>query len=92
VAEITVTIRTGWRTLTAQSVNIGEGGIAVVCSTRMSVGEEVGVAFSLPGQQQIISGTAVVRHVTGYEHGLEFWGVSAEDRDFVAAFVNARVR
>jgi PilZ domain len=87
---LTATVRRRWRTYAVQAVNIGEAGMAILSATRFQVGDELTVTFSLPNHEAPIKATAIVRHNTGYVHGLEFWTMTEHDRIAVARYVAER--
>jgi hypothetical protein len=91
-SSLPVTVRTRWRKYAAQAVNIGPEGLALLSSTRFQVGDELTIAFTLPNRNLEIHATAIVRHTTGYVHGLEFWTMTEHDRLMVASYVEERTK
>jgi TonB family protein len=67
-------------TLPGRSVNLGEGGVAAVLAGEVSPGESVGVEISLPLVTGLLRTRALVRHHDKLRSGLEFVGLSAEQR------------
>jgi TonB family protein len=67
-------------TLPGRSVNLGEGGVAAVLAGELSPGEAVGVEISLPLVKGLLRTRALVRHQNKLRSGLEFVGLSAEQR------------
>lgn len=67
-------------TLPGRSVNLGEGGVAAVLAGELSPGEAVGVEISLPLVKGLLRTRALVRHQDKLRSGLEFVGLSAEQR------------
>jgi TonB family protein len=67
-------------TLPGRSVNLGEGGVAAVLAGELSPGEAVGVEISLPLVNGLLRTRALVRHQDKLRSGLEFVGLSAEQR------------
>jgi TonB family protein len=67
-------------TLPGRSVNLGEGGVAAVLAGELSPGEAVGVEISLPLVNGLLRTRAMVRHQDKLRSGLEFVGLSAEQR------------
>jgi len=67
-------------TLPGRSVNLGEGGVAAVLAGELSPGEAVGVEISLPLVTGLLRTRALVRHQDKLRSGLEFVGLSAEQR------------
>jgi len=67
-------------TLPGRSVNLGEGGVAVVLAGELSPGEAVGVEISLPLVTGLLRTRALVRHQDKLRSGLEFVGLSAQQR------------
>jgi TonB family protein len=67
-------------TLPGRSVNLGEGGVAAVLAGELSPGEAVGVEISLPLVNGLLRTRALVRHQDKLRSGLEFVGLSTEQR------------
>lgn len=66
--------------------------MAILSATRFQVGDELTLTFSLPNNEAPIKATAIVRHNTGYVHGLEFWTMTEHDRMAVAHYVAERTK
>jgi|SRR5580700_949401 len=67
-------------TLPGRSVNLGEGGVAAVVAGELLPGEAVGVEVRLPLASDPLRTRALVRHHDKLRSGLEFVGLSAEQR------------
>jgi TonB family protein len=67
-------------TIPGRSLDVGEGGVAAVLSGELKPGEWVAVAFQLPNAGQSLHAKAVVRHNGQMRCGLEFLGLSREQR------------
>jgi TonB family protein len=67
-------------TLPGRSVNLGEGGVAVVLAGELLPGEAVGVEIRLPMAADPVRTRALVRHHDKLRSGMEFVGLSAEQR------------
>lgn len=67
-------------TLPGRSVNLGEGGVAAVVAGELLPGEAVGVEVRLPLASDPLRTRARVRHHDKLRSGLEFVGLSAEQR------------
>lgn len=72
--------RVEWR---GRTVDISEGGVAAVLSTELEKGEVVEVEFTLPHRTQPIHSQALVRHRESFRYGLEFFGISADQREAI---------
>jgi len=66
-----------------RSVNIGEGGMAAVVAGELIPGDTVGVEFRLPSVGVPLRAKAVVRHHARLRCGIEFIGLSAEQRAMI---------
>jgi TonB family protein len=67
-------------TLPGRSVNLGEGGLAAVLAGELAPGEAVGVEIRLPLAPDPLRTRALVRHYDKLRSGMEFVGLSAEQR------------
>ena len=67
-------------TLPGRSVNLGEGGVAAVLAGELSPGDAVGVEIRLPLRAEPLRTRALVRHYNKLRSGMEFFGLSAEQR------------
>lgn len=67
-------------TLPGRSVNLGEGGVAAVVAGELLPGEAVGVEVRLALASDPLRTRALVRHHDKLRSGLEFVGLSAEQR------------
>jgi TonB family protein len=61
-------------------LDLGEGGVAAVLAGELLPGEWVAVAFQLPNEGQPLQTKAVVRHHGQMRCGLEFLGLSRDQR------------
>jgi TonB family protein len=66
--------------LPGRSVNLGEGGLSAVLAGELLPGDAVGVEIRLPLSADPLRTRAVVRHHDKLRLGLEFVGLSAEQR------------
>ncbi|MFZ0137256.1 MAG: TonB family protein [Candidatus Sulfotelmatobacter sp.] len=66
--------------LPGRSVNLGEGGVSAVLAGELLPGEAVGVEIRLPQVADPLRTRALVRHQDKLRSGLEFVGLSAEQR------------
>lgn len=67
-------------TIPGRSLDVGEGGVAAVLSGELKAGEWVAVALQLPDAGQPLHTKAVVRHHGQMRCGLEFLGLSRDQR------------
>lgn len=63
-----------------RSVDLSERGVAVVLAAELAAGEAVGLELQLPEQAQLQRWRAVVRYQDKLRCGMEFAGLSAEQR------------
>jgi TonB family protein len=70
-------------TVPGRSLEIGEGGMGVVSSTKLVVGESVRVEFLIPHTNTPVRATAVVRYQRGGSFGLEFLRLPGEQRSTI---------
>ena len=66
-----------------RTVEIGEGGMGVVPSSQLLVGEFVRIEFLIPHMSSPVRATAVVRHQRERCFGLQFLRLSAEQQSIV---------
>jgi outer membrane biosynthesis protein TonB len=66
-----------------RSVNICERGIALVLAGELVPGESVSLDLMLPEVADPVRARAVVRHQSGFSCGMEFRGLSAEQRAII---------
>ena len=67
-------------TLPGRSLNLGEGGVAAVLAGELLPGENVGVEIQLPLAADPLRTRALVRHQDKLRSGMEFVGLSVEQR------------
>jgi TonB family protein len=67
-------------TVPGRSVNLSERGVAVVLAAELVAGESVGVELRLPQEAQPLRWRAVVRYQDRLRCGMEFSGLSAEEK------------
>jgi TonB family protein len=63
-----------------RSIDLSEGGVAAVLAAELVAGESVGLEFQLPEQAQFQRWRAVVRYQDKLRCGMEFSGLSVEQR------------
>ncbi len=63
-----------------RSLDIGEGGVAAVLAAELQTGEWVAIEFQLPNAGYSLRTKAVVRHHNQLRCGLEFLGLSRDQR------------
>jgi TonB family protein len=76
-------------TLPGRAVNLGEGGAAAVVAGELSPGEAVGVEIQLPMVADPLRTRALVRHYDKLRSGLEFVGLSLEQRAAIRDWAGA---
>jgi TonB family protein len=70
-------------TVPGRSVNLGEGGVAAMLAGELLPGEAVGVEIQLPLAADPLRTRALVRHHNRLHSGMEFVGLSAEQREAI---------
>ncbi len=81
--DVTV-VRSGVsESMPGRSVNICERGIALVLAGELVPGESVSLDLMLPEVADPVRARAVVRHQSGFSCGMEFRGLSAEQRAII---------
>jgi TonB family protein len=78
--EVTVLRRGVPDTVPGRSLNLGTGGVAAMLAGDLSPGEKVGVEIRLPENADPLRTRALVRHHNKLRYGLEFVGLSKEQR------------
>jgi len=74
-----VTLRSGVpASIPGRTVNVSEGGIAMILAGELPAGEPVGVQFRLPAVHEPIEAKAIVRHSSLMQCGLQFLAMPAE--------------
>lgn len=73
--------------LPGRSVNLGEGGVSAVLAGELLPGEAVGVEIRLPQAADPLRTRALVRHQDKLRSGLQFVGLSAEQREAIRGLV-----
>ena len=72
----------GYRDVSGRSGDLGEGGLGAVLVSEISQGEVIDLAVQLPnGRELEVRG--IVRYRKGLLHGLEFLGLSEEQRQAI---------
>ena len=66
--------------LAGQSITISEGGLSVTLTEPIPVGSVVLLQFTVPAHPTALRLWAVVRHLIGLQHGLEFVSVTEGER------------
>lgn len=66
-----------------RTVNVGENGVAAVIAAELHPGDLVGLEFRLPSVGTRLRAKAVVRHQERLHCGLEFLGVSLDQRAMI---------
>jgi Gram-negative bacterial TonB protein C-terminal/PilZ domain len=66
-----------------RSLDLGEGGLALVLAGELRRGEPVGIEFRLPDLGSAVQSKAVVRYEAQLRYGLEFMGLAEEQRAMI---------
>jgi hypothetical protein len=67
------------------SLDISESGLGALLQRRLPVGETVSLELELPDYD--LKAVAIVRHSSSARSGFEFVGLTAEERERIAAMV-----
>jgi len=70
-------------TIPGRTLEIGEGGMGVVPSSQLIVGESVRVEFLVPHMSSVVRATAVVRYQRERSFGLQFLRLPVEQQSIV---------
>lgn len=76
----------GYAEIHGRCGDIGCGGMGVVLTGEIKPGEVVSIEFALPASLEPMSVRAIIRYQTGSAHGLEFLGLSNEQREAVERY------
>ena len=66
-----------------RSLDLGEGGLALILAGELRRGEAVGIEFQLPNLSSAVQAKAMVRHEAQLRCGLEFIGLSDEQQAMI---------
>lgn len=66
-----------------RSLDLGEGGLALVLAGELHAGDPVAIEFRLPNLSSAVQAKAVVRHQAQLRCGLEFLGLSDEQQAMI---------
>jgi hypothetical protein len=88
-ASLPITVRNRLEhDLEGHSIAISEGGISVTLPEPITVGSVVLLQFAVPTHPTALRLWAVVRHLIGLQHGLEFVSVTEGERLSLRQFCN----
>jgi c-di-GMP-binding flagellar brake protein YcgR len=76
----------GYQNLAGRSSDIGGGGMGAVFNAECVKGEVISLEFSLPSAAQAFEVRSIVRYQKGFLHGLEFLGLTDEQRQAIDSF------
>jgi PilZ domain-containing protein len=76
----------GYQVLQGRCSDIGRGGMGVVLTPPAHASEVVTLEFTLSNHSTPLVLRAIVRYRTGFSHGLEFLGVTAEQQSIIEEF------
>jgi len=83
---ITILSDEGYTTIHGRMNDIAEGGLGVLMASELPAGEVVQVEFMLPPDAEPFRARAVVRYRKGYFHGIEFLGLSDEQKQQILEY------
>lgn len=77
---------TGYQELAGRCSDIGRGGMGAVFNAECVKGEVITLTFCLPPALQLLEVRSIVRYCKGFLHGLEFLGLTDEQRQSIDSF------
>jgi hypothetical protein len=75
----------GIRSSRGITLDISEGGLGAIVQGDLRIGEMVAIDLRIP--DRTLSAVAIVRHTSGVRSGLEFLGLTAEERLQITALI-----
>jgi TonB family protein len=72
-----------------RSLDLGEGGLALVLAGELRAGDPVAIEFRLPNLSSAVQAKAVVRHQAQLRCGLEFLSLSGEQQAMIRYWIGA---
>jgi c-di-GMP-binding flagellar brake protein YcgR len=84
--KATVLTDNGYQDLAGRCGDIGHGGMGAVFNAECVKGEVISLEFRLPLASEVLSVRSIVRYRRGFLHGLEFLGLTDEQRQEIARF------
>jgi hypothetical protein len=86
--QIQIEASTGGETVDALALNVSAGGMLVEYPTTLTVGQQIRIAFRLPGSTDAISGNALVVRADSFGRwGIEFLYLDKDGLERVRQFV-----
>ena len=82
----TVLRESGYQDLAGRCGDIGHGGMGAVFNAECVKGEVISLEFRLPNVTEVLNVRSIVRYRKGFLHGLEFLGLTDEQRQEIEAF------
>ncbi len=76
----------GYAELQGRCGDIGHGGIGAVFNAECMKGEVISLEFSLPPATEPLCIRSIVRYRRGFLHGLEFLGLTEEQRHAIESY------
>ena len=84
--KATVLRDSGYLDLAGRCGDIGHGGMGAVFNAECVKGEVISLEFRLPDASEALIVRSIVRYCKGFLHGLEFLGLTDEQRREIEAF------
>jgi len=84
--KATVLRESGYQDLAGRCGDIGHGGMGAVFNAECVKGEVISLEFRLPIASEVLSVRSIVRYRKGFLHGLEFLGLTDEQRAEIGRF------
>jgi c-di-GMP-binding flagellar brake protein YcgR len=76
----------GYEEFQGRCGDIGHGGIGAVFTAECVKGEVISLEFSFPPGMELMSVRSIVRYRRGFLHGLEFLGLTEEQRQAIESY------
>ena len=84
--KATVLRENGYQDLAGRCGDIGHGGMGAVFNAECVKGEVISLEFRLPFAAEVFNVRSIVRYHKGFLHGLEFLGLTDEQRQEINRF------
>ena len=84
--QVTVFEGTAYITFSGEACDFSATGLCLILTRQLEKGAAVSMEFQLPYNSQVVNMRAIVRHRSGFHHGLEFISVTALHKDNVGTY------
>lgn len=80
-------VETSYAKLEGHCHDLSEAGIGILLAAEISIGEVIGLSFSLPDSPEQWELRGVVRYRRGYHYGFEFLALTEQQRTTLRSYV-----